>query len=602
MKINKIMLDNIGSYEGRHTYNYNTKKNLNVIIGENGAGKTTLLNALIFCFFGTQMYGSTQVTNEYRDYIVNLLNCNTKKNKMSVEIEFYHLNNTYIFLRQIEFSKDLKNFKENLNIKINGIINNNFNIEEFFSKDLIEAFFFNGETILNLIDNNKINQYVTKLIDITFDFKTFNLLEKDINKAINGDYNKDASLKYKQLKKEYDSLIRTEKNIKQSEEKLEKEINLNLSNITLIEDKMKQLELLNNTELNEYLIKEKNLKNKNIKYMEELNKFCTTELFLFLQQDVLKRKKDRLVFSIENRKKKINKFYKDLDNNLYMDLDDMISIVLEQKILQKNKEKDELEIQKINELIEKIKINKNQLNKIRSKLSKNKKGFEHINYNDNLEYFKKLKIENEMKLKNFQNEKTKNKENQLKCVNEIQEEEQKILENTLIKNSILEKKKLLNIIKQYNSKQKEVVYKKLSIEVLDILNNHLLRKANLLERVIIKENEIKLEFEKNEVNYNSFSSGEKQLLIFSFILGVIKISKLEVPLVLDTFIGRLDKTHTRNIFDYFRNELKNQVIILTTNQEFSYEEYDYIKNDLASIYTLENDGYTTKIKEGYYED
>ena len=54
MKINRITLENFGSYEGEATFETREQDGRNIILigGKNGAGKTTLFTAMRLCLYG----------------------------------------------------------------------------------------------------------------------------------------------------------------------------------------------------------------------------------------------------------------------------------------------------------------------------------------------------------------------------------------------------------------------------------------------------------------------------------------------------------------------------------------------------------------------
>ena len=83
-----------------------------------------------------------------------------------------------------------------------------------------------------------------------------------------------------------------------------------------------------------------------------------------------------------------------------------------------------------------------------------------------------------------------------------------------------------------------------------------------------------------------FSAGETQLLILSIIYGFVKLSKMTIPLVFDTLLGRLDDTHRKNVLvDYLPN-ISDQVIILATDSEINSEDERIIDNYVSKKYEL----------------
>ena len=72
MKINKIELYNIGSYEGLNIFDIagqSSKGKISVIGGKNGAGKTTLFSGVKLCLYGYRKSGYQTVNNYYKNSI-----------------------------------------------------------------------------------------------------------------------------------------------------------------------------------------------------------------------------------------------------------------------------------------------------------------------------------------------------------------------------------------------------------------------------------------------------------------------------------------------------------------------------------------------------
>lgn len=59
MRIDSIILNNFGSYEGETTFDTNSTSERNIILigGKNGAGKTTLFTAMRVCLYGYMSMG-----------------------------------------------------------------------------------------------------------------------------------------------------------------------------------------------------------------------------------------------------------------------------------------------------------------------------------------------------------------------------------------------------------------------------------------------------------------------------------------------------------------------------------------------------------------
>ncbi len=318
---------------------------------------------------------------------------------------------------------------------------------------------------------------------------------------------------------------------------------------------------------------------------------------ILLHKDFLKKENDYLNKTRKKRLEKIIEIYSNIEKDIDLD----ISLDLERNIIKKYKSFKGYNYKLVENITKENKKLKDELIKIRNKFIKNKSGQEYISYIDNIDYLESLydKKEKEISLLSLN---LNNIENELNINNQDLEKEDKLNNlNKQEKNSIKEKEKLSKILDDYLKVQRKDVIENVQKETLNILNNKLLRKNQLIDDIKIT-NEVKLYNNKKKLNIKNFSSGEKQMIITSFLFSIIKVSKIHSVLVLDTFIGRLDNSHTQNLFEYFKKDINNQIIILTTNRELSKEDYKSLESDISKIYTLKNDGYNINIKEGYYEN
>lgn len=106
----------------------------------------------------------------------------------------------------------------------------------------------------------------------------------------------------------------------------------------------------------------------------------------------------------------------------------------------------------------------------------------------------------------------------------------------------------------------------------------------------------------SEIQLNTRSAGEKQIIALSFIWALTKTAGLSLPFVIDTPLGRLDSIHRNHIIRNYFNALSDQVIILSTDTEVNHEYIDFVKNYMVRGYELVYDEQTKSsvIKEGYF--
>ena len=174
MKINRITLENFGSYEGEATFETREQDGRNIILigGKNGAGKTTLFTAMRLCLYGFMSMGYKSHNAYYSRAITKLINNTVKMTKpatasveMDVSISNGHEMDQYILTRIWTLNDTLS---EEYRVLKNGISLDSDEIADFdkflFSiipPELFNLYFFDGEKIADIacvIDKNGVLQ------------------------------------------------------------------------------------------------------------------------------------------------------------------------------------------------------------------------------------------------------------------------------------------------------------------------------------------------------------------------------------------------------------------------------------------------------------
>ena len=133
---------------------------------------------------------------------------------------------------------------------------------------------------------------------------------------------------------------------------------------------------------------------------------------------------------------------------------------------------------------------------------------------------------------------------------------------------------------------------------------------NLFENVQLVVDMNKLEFgEVYSIQVPSpikapFSQGERQVYIMSIYLALLKTSHKDIPFFIDTPFARIDSEHRANIVTEFFMKLKNQMFILSTDEELVGGYKSMMEQNISDVYTLQISNYgTTKItKDTYFGD
>lgn len=109
-----------------------------------------------------------------------------------------------------------------------------------------------------------------------------------------------------------------------------------------------------------------------------------------------------------------------------------------------------------------------------------------------------------------------------------------------------------------------------------------------------------LDQDDNEIRKESLSSGEKQIYISCLIKALLNESIQNLPIFIDTPLGRLDEEHRDSITKKYYPALSEQVVLFSTNSEITPKRFRDISGNIAKSYLLLNDGVNTNIKTGYF--
>jgi DNA sulfur modification protein DndD len=171
----------------------------------------------------------------------------------------------------------------------------------------------------------------------------------------------------------------------------------------------------------------------------------------------------------------------------------------------------------------------------------------------------------------------------------------------------IEKTKLFTkTLTDFVKKQKDLKCTQLSKKVQMELNR-------LLHTIDIGEVDIKILPENNglevnlydkqhrEIPKDSLSKGQQQLYISCLLKGIFSESIHDLPVFIDTPLGRLDSEHRDNILENYYPELSEQVIIFSTDTEITTRDIPKIENYISKYYRLVNQDRKTVILDGYFE-
>lgn len=124
-------------------------------------------------------------------------------------------------------------------------------------------------------------------------------------------------------------------------------------------------------------------------------------------------------------------------------------------------------------------------------------------------------------------------------------------------------------------------------------NRHLkqlLDSNNLIDQIKINDHfEISyLDAAGNTIGMSTVAAGMKQLSATALLWGLKEVSARELPIVIDTPMGRIDRQHQNNLLQYYYPKIGRQVIILPTDSELDERKHALLKPFIYREYHLSN--------------
>ena len=193
MKINRIVLYNFNSFEGKNEFDFsnrNDKKNIILIGGKNGAGKTSLFTAIKIALYGPLAFGYVGINPHYIAKIKECINSKafqTEKVEARVELTISLMVERelkeYVIVREWDYSE--QKLIENFSVQENGKIMDSQELSYFqnylqgmIPPDLFEFFLFDGEAVGSIFSTSTYNKYVRNAVYTLCGLDVFELIRK----------------------------------------------------------------------------------------------------------------------------------------------------------------------------------------------------------------------------------------------------------------------------------------------------------------------------------------------------------------------------------------------------------------------------------------
>ena len=654
MIFENLLINNFGVYCGKQNFDLTTKSKKPVILigALNGSGKTTFLQAIDFVLYGkfSNYFYSQKLS--YEKFLIKNINKTNFDDGSQIELTF---NRKYKGKKQkFKISRNWKLIGKKMKEEFFVFIDDKYDeditkdwdnfVDQILPSRVASLFFFDGEKIEQLADLDASKKVLKKAINSLLGLEIVDQLNVDVD-----EFQKRSTLQIKD-----DGEKKIIENLETKIKDYEKQIEIVDDKIVKEEDKLTKVK---------YEIRELDiaLSQKGIAYYDKKKDYEKEQSDINQKREALGQELvkisagDAPLIILEKELKDIHLQSKQLSSSLDQSstqkkINDLINQF--EEFSEKNcSDKDYLD--KFKKFSEKQKINEVFDNKANEFLLKDLNPYEinfllsenFSNIKQNIDKFtlKKINLDEEYeKLSQLINKIPSDDEIKplIQKSKKLQKEEETLItkinllkdergrsNGPLIKLNIelkreYEKKstkdinnldnkrfidysiKLKDVLSSFHVKALDYHIKRLEKLILNCFNS-LHRKKDFIKSIKIDtiEFDLKISDNKNkEIDTESLSAGERQLLAVAILWGLAKASNSAAPTIIDTPLGRLDSEHRLNLVEQYFPTASKQVILLSTDEEINKKYHKFISPHLSRSYKIEYDEKLngSKLSEGYF--
>ena len=638
--------------EDSNSFNGNLASPIVLFGGMNGGGKTTLIDAIRLALYGQRAKCSTRGNLGYGNFLTQSINSQTGENLTKIELSFEHTVDRQWKVFQIIRAWDKHhNGKDSLSIKVDGDYDDGLAktwdeyVESILPLGISNLFLFDGEQVKELAELDAPPPTVVEAIS--------NLLGLELAQKLAVDL--DVLLSRKRKAVANSSQLETIEEIEARLQQLQRRKQESIDKITALQQQLTKAQQKQKTAYNKFrteggkIAAERNeldaqitQTNKEIEQLrQELIELSAgslplklilpllqqvelqatqeiereqlqqaqniiadrdTRLFEFLEQLPLSAEYlDKIEFFLEQEDNQLRETvnakkeaYLNIDEEILKKLMALISDRLPLKIQQtkaktaKLKQRD----RQLNSLEKQIAIaaSPEAYQKLNDALTNAQKKLENCQLNYDREQYQYRQIDSEI-------DKTR------KELKNYSEENINIGNNKHIIDSVAKVQQTLDKFRERLTLKK---LNKLEIEVTECFR-YLLHKTNLVHKVVIDRDRFRISLydpQGQPLPKQRLSAGEKQLLAIAFLWGLARVSGRNLPIAIDTPLGRLDSSHRNNLVERYFPTASHQVILLSTDTEIGEKEVNLLREQkaISQEYLLEynRDKRQTTVRTGYF--
>jgi len=646
MHLTKVTLKNYGVYRDKVEFDLTTTPEKPVILigGTNGAGKTTLFESILIGFYGQSYFDKKTTRKDYEKFLGHKVHrylgttSAADSTSIIVDFKFYHNGEVDDYTVDRTWYDDDGRLIEQLKIKKNNKRLDSVEesqwqsfIEELIPKGIAKLFFFDGEKIVKMTEDDNEEIEIKSSFDSLLGLDVVEQLHSDLRIHIMRNM-KDNS---KSIDTQYNEFLKEKEEIVDDLERLENSILEKTNKQEDLAPKIEEIEARISkigggfaSKREDLRIQKASLETTRIVLENELKSLLSGTMPFCLIPKQIKSLETQIKKDSETTKKQFEKEI--LDEKL-----GQVLAILDEKTLWKgipdeSKLKDSLN-SKINKIFDSKKSLKkdtenlfnfsllestNILNLLKnltihiSKLDKDSKDFDEISDKLNQIETALSNAPNDDEIGPLISKLNTLHEEQGMIKNEIEHLERKIttqntylkIKNSKIRNIVVDQHKDKNagtqaqlvtkvqkVLDEYILKLKEKKLQLLEGYLLEELQK-LLHKENLITKVTINKESFEITLydkDENAIPKDLLSKGEQQMFATGVLLALAKTSGKPLPFMIDTPLARLDVSHRDNMIEKFFPYASHQVVIFSTDSEISEKYYQQLLPYLSRSYAME---------------
>lgn len=663
MLLRKIILENYGLYAGKVELDllprvkYGQEKPIILVGGKNGTGKTTFLDAIRLVLYGKAILGNRVSQIDYEDFLREHIHRDTKAiippDFARVALEFDYVTTgeqkTY-FVERSWTARKTKGVKEYLQIKVDGKELENVSddfwqgfVEEIIPERLSQLFFFDGEKIKSIADDNNGSQVLADAIKTLLGLDVVDRLKADLSIFMGREIKKSGAKTDKNTWQDFETKINQAK--EEIGQKLDELARVRTSITGVLAD-IKNKETRLHQEGHHYATRRDELKIKQSQLttrIEELENqirlecektfpfsLCpsiSTNLRTQLQDEKQWKHWSMVRNELASVQGEILSNTHGLDKKSRLQVEGIIKAAFATRFgiadhLNNTKEIHGLSDASADQALSWLDEAENQsqpnvkktgqqlANLHRQLLETTKDLSKSPDEAQTLPLFEDLSLLNQ-RLGKFQEEERQIKDeisqNENKLI-ALQREQRRHIDRQVEQDGSKGRLSLVkNIQNALNTYQQRLTAEKIGQLRQAVTQgfNCLSRKGDLISDITIADQSfVTTLFDKKgrSLPKKNLSAGEKQLFAIAMLWGLAKTSGRPLPVIIDTPLGRLDSDHRRNLIENYFPMASHQVILLSTDTEVDQQLYKQLSPDISHCYHLRYNkkGQLTEPREEYF--